>query len=165
MVKTQFSTTWKASKQPRKQRKYRYNAPLHVQRKFMAATLDKPLRVKYGMRNIEVRKGDEILIMRGKFSKKKGKVTVVDVGQTRVSVDGINRTKKDGTKVSVWFNPSNVKIMVLDLEDARRMKKKPSETSGKGDGVDKKASEVGKEKEGKVEEKKELKSKSEEKKE
>ena len=122
-MKQKFNTTWKASKQPRKQRKYRYNAPLHVLRKFMAANLDKPLREKYGTRNIEVRKGDEVKIMRGKFKKKTGKVGGVDLSKTRISIDGINRTKKDGTKVNVWFNPSNIKIMTLNLDDVRRMKK------------------------------------------
>ena len=123
MVKTKFNTSWKASKQPRKQRKYRYNAPLHVLRKFMASMLDKPLREKHGMRNIEVRKGDEVLVMRGKFKKKRGKVNGIDLSRTRINIDGINRTKKDGGKVNVWFNPSNVKIMVLNLDDVRRMKK------------------------------------------
>ena len=122
-MKPKFSTSWKASKQPRKQRKYRYNAPLHVKRKFLAATLDKPLREKHKRRNIEVRKGDEIKIMRGKMKGKSGKVSLVETKRTRISVDGIQTTKKDGTKINLWFHPSNVKIMNLNLDDIRRMKK------------------------------------------
>jgi len=34
-MKKIFSTHWKASKQPRKQRKYRAKAPLHIKRKFL----------------------------------------------------------------------------------------------------------------------------------
>ena len=122
-MKPKFSTSWKASKQPRKQRKYRYNAPLHVKRKFLAATLDKPLREKHKRRSIEVRKGDEIKIMRGKMKGKSGKVSLVETKRTRISVDGIQTTKKDGTKINLWFHPSNVKIMNLNLDDIRRMKK------------------------------------------
>jgi len=89
----------------------------------MGATLDKALRTKYGMRNIEVRKGDEVKIMRGKFAKKQGKVGKVDVKHTRIQVDGSQRTKKGGEKVETWFHPSNVKIIVLNTDDNKRMKK------------------------------------------
>ena len=122
-MKQEFSTKWKASSQPRKQRKYIHNAPLHVARKFMASTLDKILRKKYGMRNIEVRKGDEVKIMVGKFKKKQGKVSLVQTMKSRVAVEGIQHSKKDGTKVNVWFHPSNLKILVLNEDDKKRLKK------------------------------------------
>jgi large subunit ribosomal protein L24 len=88
----------------------------------MGALLDKPLREKYGMRNIEVRKGDDVKIMRGKFSKKQGKVVVVDVKNTRIQVDGVQRAKRGGEKLETWFHPSNVKIILLDNSDNRRFK-------------------------------------------
>ena len=37
-MKKEFSKNWKASKQPRKQRKYRANAPLHLKRKMINIT-------------------------------------------------------------------------------------------------------------------------------
>lgn len=89
----------------------------------MVATLDKPLREKYSVRSIEVRKGDEVLIMRGKFKGKKAKVTNVEVGNTRVNIDGMQITKKDGTKVDVWFHPSNLKIVSVVDSDKKRFKK------------------------------------------
>ena len=46
-MKTEWSPGWKSSVQPRKQRKYRMNAPLHVKRKFMSAKLDKTLRERF----------------------------------------------------------------------------------------------------------------------
>tara|TARA_Y100000034_G_C6718275_1_gene317640 strand:- start:122 stop:625 length:504 start_codon:yes stop_codon:yes gene_type:complete len=122
-MKSKFSKTWKASKQPRKQRKYLANAPLHLRHKFMAAILSKELRKKYGVKNIEVRKGDEVKVMRGKFKKKQGKIGNVELQRTRISIDGIERTKKDGAKVAVWFNPSKVMIMSLYLEDGKRLKR------------------------------------------
>jgi large subunit ribosomal protein L24 len=89
----------------------------------MGATLDKILRKKYGVRNIEVRKGDEVKVMRGKFAKKQGKVGKVDVKYTRIQIDGLQRAKKGGEKVETWFHPSNVKIIVLDENDKKRMKR------------------------------------------
>ena len=122
-MKQKFSTKWQGSKQPRKQRKYRYNATLHLKHRFLNANLSKELRKKYDKRNIAVRKGDEVLIMRGSFKKKKGKVLEVDMKKSRVSIEGVNRTKKDGSKVNVYFNPSNLQIQTLNLDDVKRMKR------------------------------------------
>jgi large subunit ribosomal protein L24 len=121
-MKKEFTTKWKESKQPRKQRKYLHNLPLHLKQKQMSATLDKELRKKHGMRNIEVRKGDEVVIMRGNFNKKIGKVVQVDIMNSRIAVENIQRTKKDGAKVNVWLHPSKVKIKVLNLDDKKRIK-------------------------------------------
>ncbi len=128
MVKQKFSKKWKASKQPRKQRKYIYNAPLHIRRNFLASTLSKELRGKYGMRNIEIRKNDEVKIMRGKYKKKQGKVNNVNAKNLKVAIEGIQRTKKDGTKINVWFNPSNLRIIVLNTDDKKRFKRVNKET-------------------------------------
>lgn len=122
-MKSEFSKTWKSSKQPRKQVKFRANAPNHIRRTFMGATLDKALREKYGMRSIEVKKGDEVKVMRGKFKGKQGKVGDVEVKNTRLQIDGIQRAKAGGEKLITWFHPSNVKIIILDEKDNRRMKK------------------------------------------
>lgn len=125
-MKQDFTTKWTASKQPRKQRKYLHNLPLHLKQKLMAATLSKELRKKHGMRNIELRKGDEVVVMRGKFVKKQGKIVDVDRKNTRVTVENIQNTKKDGNKVNVWFRPSKLKIVTL-VEDKKRFKKKTDE--------------------------------------
>jgi large subunit ribosomal protein L24 len=89
----------------------------------MGATLDKPLRAKYGRRSIEVRKGDEVKVMRGKFAKKQGKVGIVDVKNTRIQIDGLQRAgKAGGEKLITWFHPSNVKIIILNVDDKKRLK-------------------------------------------
>ncbi len=123
-MKKKFSKKWKASRQPRKQRKFQLNAPLHLRYKKMSATLSKELRKKHSMRNLEVRKGDTVKIMRGKFKKKQGKVLVCDLKKGKITIDGIQATKKEGTKVPVWFDASNVKIILLEVEDKKRLKKK-----------------------------------------
>ena len=122
-MKKKFSKSWKGSRQPRKQRKYIANAPLHLKRKFMSAMLGKELRKKYGVRNIGVRKGDEVAVMKGKFKKKKGKITEVNMRKMRVAVEGLQMTKKDGAKVNAWFHPSNLKIVNLNVDDMRRLKR------------------------------------------
>ena len=121
-MKKEFSKAWKASKQPRKQRKFLANAPNHIKRKLMGCSLDKALKEKYGRRNIEVVKGDEIKVMRGKFKGKQGKVGTVDVKNSRIQVDGIQRIKAGGEKLITWFHPSKVKIIILDDSDKKRLK-------------------------------------------
>ena len=123
-MKKQFSTSWISSSQPRKQRKFRANAPLHIKHKFLSANLSKPLRKQHGKRSVPVRKGDEVLVMRGKFKKKQAKITNVDIKRERVSLENIQRAKKDGTKVSVFFHPSSLQIHSLNLDDKKRFKNK-----------------------------------------
>jgi len=141
-MKTLFNTSWKASRQPRKQRKYRYEAPLHLRHKFLSANLSKDLRKKHGMRSIPVRKGDEVLIMRGTFAKKKGKILLANPKTNRVTVEGINRKKADGTKVNVYFDTSNLQIVALKLDDLRRIAKsntsEPKKSEEKNNAPDKK---------------------------
>ncbi|MEM4259475.1 MAG: 50S ribosomal protein L24 [Candidatus Pacearchaeota archaeon] len=120
-MKQKFSTSWLRSRQPRKQRKYLANAPLHIKHKFLSANLSKSLREKYGKRNLPLRKGDEVLIMRGAFKKKKAKVDSVDLKNSRVSLEGIQRTKKEGSKVNVYFHPSVLQIQSLNLDDKQRV--------------------------------------------
>lgn len=117
-----WSKHWKSSKQPRKQRKYVYHAPLHIRHKFLSAHLSKELREKYKRRSFPVRKGDEIEIMKGKFKKKTGKISRVDLNKIKVYIDGITRKKVDGSEVQVPIHPSNLKIINLNLEDAKRLK-------------------------------------------
>ena len=115
-----FSTAWKSSTQPRKQRKYRHNAPLHLKQNMMAVHLSADLRKKYGKRNIQLRKGDKVKVMRGKFSKKEGKVERINLKREKVVISGLEHIKKDGSKVSAMFNPSNLMIISLELGDKKR---------------------------------------------
>jgi len=122
-MKQDFSTSWRSSSQTRKQRKYRHNAPLHTKHKFLSAHLSKELRKKYGKRALPLRKGDEVLVMRGAFKKKKAKVSSVSLKKSGIYLEGINRTKKDGSKVNIKFHPSVLQIFSFNLEDKRRIGK------------------------------------------
>ena len=117
-----FSGSWKSSKTPRKQRKYRLNAPIHIKQKFVHTHLSKDLRKKYGKRDIGLRKGDKVKIMRGQFKKHEGKIEMIDLKKTRVFVSGVEITKKDGSKKLLALNPSNIMITELNLDDKFRQK-------------------------------------------
>jgi len=121
-MKNKFSKHWKSSKRPSKQRKYSANAPLHIKRKLLSVNLSKELRKKHERRNIPVRKGDNVKIMRGKFKKKQGKIISIDVKSSKIKIEGIMIKKQDGSKVNVKIHPSNLQIVELNLEDKKRMK-------------------------------------------
>jgi len=118
-----FSTHWKSSKKPRKQRKYLVNAPLHIRKDFISSHLSKELRKKFKTRNIPLRKGDRVKIMRGEFKGKIGKVTDVDKKEIKVFIEGIETVKKDGSKSSFPLHPSNLLITELNLDDKYRKEK------------------------------------------
>ncbi len=121
-MKQNFSTSWKSSKQPRKQRKYIANAPLHTRRKFLSSTLSKELRKKYKGRSIPVRSGDKVKILRGQFKKKEGKVIKIDTKRLKVHIEAIQLVKKDGSKAFYPIHPSNLSILELNMEDKERKK-------------------------------------------
>lgn len=123
MTQKDFSTAWKSSTQPRKQRKYNYAAPLHLKQKELHVHLTPELRKKYGTRNIRVRKGDKVRILRGQFAKKEGKIEQVEVKRTRLFVTGADLIKKDGSKVRYPLHPSNLIILELDVGDKKRRAK------------------------------------------
>ncbi|MAG08295.1 50S ribosomal protein L24 [Candidatus Woesearchaeota archaeon] len=121
-MKNKWSANWKSSKQPRKQRKYRINAPLHIKQKFVNAHLSKELKKKHSRRALALRKGDKIKIARGQFKGKTGKVDKINLSNYRVYVTDIMVAKKDGTKAFFPLHPSNLIITELILEDKKRQK-------------------------------------------
>ncbi len=122
MTKKTFSKAWKSSAQPRRQRKYRYNAPLHIKQKFMHVHLSSELRKKHHLRNIQVRKGDKVKVMRGGFKGKEGKVDRINLKREQVFVVGMERIKKDGTKFLVPLTPSNLLIVEMSIDKNRKQK-------------------------------------------
>ena len=121
-MKKKFSKEWKASSQPRKQRKYRSNAPLHIRKKFVSVALSKSLRKTQGKRNLPVKKGDKVKIMRGKFKGKSGKVLNVDLKYSRIVIENIQVNKQDGSKANYKLQPSNLQI--TEMADRKPAKKK-----------------------------------------
>ncbi len=111
---------WVKSSQPRKQRRALFNAPLHKRQKLMSALLSPELRKQYGIRNLPVRKGDEVVIMRGSFKGHRGKVVRVDLRRMRIYVDGVTIKNARGEPRYYPIHPSNVMIVSLNLDDKAR---------------------------------------------
>ena len=116
----EWSNKWVSSRQPRKQRKYRYNAPLHVRQKFVSAHLSEVLRGRFGKRSLPLRKGDEVKVMRGSDKGFKGKIERIDLKEGKVYIEGLNVKKVDGSEVLKPKNPSNLLITESKMEDKRR---------------------------------------------
>jgi large subunit ribosomal protein L24 len=116
-----FSKKWIASKKPNKQRKYRFNAPLHMRGEFLNVHLSKELRQKYGIRALRVRTGDKVRIMRGQFKKTEGKVEEVDMKNLKVYIAKTEHVKRDGSKARYPIQPSNLLLVELNTDDKERM--------------------------------------------
>ncbi|MEK6848172.1 MAG: 50S ribosomal protein L24 [Nanoarchaeota archaeon] len=123
-MKQKFSNSWKNSRQTRKQRKYRRNAPLHLIGKMMATPLSEELRKKYGKKSIEIRKDDAVKVMRGSLKGKTGKITIVNRRNKKVQVENLQRKKKDGSAIGIWFDPSKLQITALYSDDKKRIGKR-----------------------------------------
>jgi large subunit ribosomal protein L24 len=111
------------SKNPRKQRKRQYHAPLHTKRKWMGTHLAENLLLKYDHRGIPIIKGDTVKVMRGSFRGHEDKVASVDIRKQIVEVEGVTTVKADGTKIAKPIHASNLLITKLNLTDKWRRKK------------------------------------------
>jgi len=104
-MKSVFSLSWISSKNIRKQRKYRANAPTNVRHKFLVSPLSKELAKKSGVKRLTVRKGDSVTITRGQYKKKTGKVARVDYDRLKIFVEGIGRSKAEGSVAQYPIDP------------------------------------------------------------
>lgn len=107
---------------PGKQRKRRFNAPLHKRQKMMSIHLSKNLREQYKKRAIGARKGDEVRVMRGKYRGETGKISKINLKRYKVYIDTIKRKKVSGQEVGVPFDASNLLMLNPVMEDAKRKK-------------------------------------------
>lgn len=121
-MKQDWSSAWKGSSQPRKQRKFRYQAPLHARRAFLSAHLSRELRREFGRRALPLRKGDEVLVMKGSFRGFRGPVERVDLKKLRVYVNGVKVKKVDGSEVLRALQPGYLLLTKPVLEDKMRRK-------------------------------------------
>jgi len=118
-----WSNDWNSSTNPSKQRKYRDNAPLHVKDKLVSSNLDHELREELGTRNMKVRTGDRVKVMRGDETGAEGIVNNIDREEARIYVDGIEVARQDGSKSQKPLRPSNVQLVALNVEDIGRIEK------------------------------------------
>lgn len=107
--------------QPRKQRKFRYNAPLHLRRKMMGVHLSKELRAKLSTkrRSVPVRKGDKVKLMRGERKGHTGKVLEVMLSDLKVYVEGVTQRNSKGVEKPMPIDPSNLLLLEGDFSKDR----------------------------------------------
>mmetsp|Transcript_8542 Transcript_8542/g.12545 ORF Transcript_8542/g.12545 Transcript_8542/m.12545 type:complete len:131 (+) Transcript_8542:61-453(+) len=103
-----------------KARKAHFNAPSHLRAKIMSATLSKDLRAKYSVREIPIRVDDEVMIMRGNFKEREGKVTQCYRKKWRIHIERVTRDKVNGQSVAVGIHPSKVVITKIKLDKDRK---------------------------------------------
>ena len=119
-----FSTAWKSSKDPGKQRKYLAKAPLHIRTSLISAHLSKELRAQHKRRALPLRAGDVVKVMRGSHKGKSGTIQSIDRKTIRIFVNGVTSTKRDGSTPMVPLQPSNLIITTIST-DKRRIEAAP----------------------------------------
>lgn len=62
----------------------------------MSAPLSKDLRSKYGVRSLPIRKGDEVMIVRGHHHDREGRVTTVYRKKWVIHIERVTREKVNG---------------------------------------------------------------------
>mmetsp|Transcript_2379 Transcript_2379/g.4773 ORF Transcript_2379/g.4773 Transcript_2379/m.4773 type:complete len:109 (+) Transcript_2379:2-328(+) len=86
----------------------------------MSSPLSKDLRTKYGVRAVPIRRDDEVMIRRGQFHDREGKVTQVYRKKFRIHIERVTRDKVNGQTVPVGIHPSKVVITKLRLDKDRK---------------------------------------------
>merc|ERR1712110_221412 len=105
----------------RKSRKAHFNAPSHLRRKIMSASLSKELRGQYNVRSMPLVKDDEVKIVRGHFKgEQTGKVISVYRKKYVIHVERISREKANGQTTHIGLHPSNVVITKMKLTKDRQ---------------------------------------------
>lgn len=103
----------KTTKQPSKQRKRMYQAPLHKRRKKLTAPLSSTLAEQEGVKRLVVRQGDTVRIRKGSFKGIEGEVSKVDYKSMRITVEGVTFEKADGSSQHFPIRACNVEIVNL----------------------------------------------------
>ncbi|MHA1186020.1 MAG: 50S ribosomal protein L24 [Candidatus Heimdallarchaeota archaeon] len=109
------------SKQPSKQRKQMYIAPLHKRRKKLTASLAPALAEVEGVKKLVVRKGDTVRILRGSFRGIEGEVSAVGYKSMKLTIEGVTFEKSDGSAQHFPVQACNCEIIKLkNMKDKRR---------------------------------------------
>jgi len=104
----------------RKSRKAHFKADSTTRRKIMSCSLSKELQQKYNVRSMPVRKDDEVMVVRGIYKNREGKVTACYRRKYVIHVERITRDKVNGAQVNVGVQPSNCIITKLKLDKDRK---------------------------------------------
>ncbi len=113
----------KGARKPSTVRRNMYNAPNHKKRKYLSAPLSPSLRAEYGTRSMPVVVNDTVNITKGDRKLAEGKVLRVDTKDRKIYIEGVTRTRQDGSTVQIPIRTENVMITRLHLDDEWRRNK------------------------------------------
>merc|ERR1719146_146686 len=103
----------------------------------MSAPLSKDLRNKHNVRSLPVRRDDEVMIVRGHYHDREGKVTCVYRKKWRIHVERVTRDKANGQTVPIGIHPSKVMITKIKLDkDRKALLDRKNRATKKGKGSD-----------------------------
>merc|ERR1712139_357570 len=109
-----------------------------VRRKLMSAPLSKDLRTKYNVRSLPIRRDDEVMIVRGHYHDREGKVTQVYRKKWCIHVERVTRDKANGQTVNIPIHPSKVRITKVKLDkDRKALLERKNRSTKKGKYTDK----------------------------
>ena len=98
-------------------RKRQFSAPAHERRKFLSAPLSPNLKSQYGTRTLPLIEEDTVSITKGDRKLTEGKVLRVNTKEGKLYVEGVTRTRLDGSTVQIPVRAENVMITKLKLDD------------------------------------------------
>lgn len=110
----------KGSRKPSTSRRNMYNTPNHKKRKYLSAPLSPNLRAEYGTRSMPVIADDTVSITKGDRKLAEGRVLRVNTKDLKIYVEGVTRTRQDGSTVQIPIRAENVMITRLNLDDVWR---------------------------------------------
>merc|ERR1712127_988822 len=121
----------------RKNRKAHFGAHSEARRKLMSANLSKELQARHGVRSMPIRTDDEVMIARGMYKTREGKVTAVYRKKFVVHVERITREKVNGASVPVGIPASSLVITKLKMDKDRKsaLERKNRNKKAKSDDV------------------------------
>ena len=105
---------------PSTSRRQRYKASNHKKRKFISAPLSPSLRAEHGTRSMHVIVDDTVSITKGDRKLSEGRVIRVNTKDCKIYIEGVTRTRMDGSTVQIPIKPENVLITRLNLNDQWR---------------------------------------------
>lgn len=103
----------------RKNRKRHFGADDAERRVRMSSGLSKELREKYKIKTLPIKKEDEVEVVTGDLSGKKGRVIDVKRAVYKVVLDITYREKKNGQIARYGIHPSNLRITGISMNDER----------------------------------------------
>ncbi|ORX59581.1 ribosomal protein L24 [Hesseltinella vesiculosa] len=113
-----FSTDVSSSR--RKARKAHFTAPSHIRQKIMSSALSKELKEKHNVRSMPIRRDDEVMVVRGTYKGREGKVVQVYRKKYVIHIERITREKANGATVPIGIHPSNVVLTKLKVDRSRQ---------------------------------------------